>query len=193
MTKITRSDVYVRSEKGGEWFEDFLQSLAEDKEGSVRDVVDAIQHKKSETVQSVVDEYRKMVGLDSIANSEDSSIIATASSRPLSIRHAQALESDGVISEIEQDSKLKEDVRSLCEHSGGNKNTHAIINFLREKLGRELVSYSDEDLVEYIEEMKKGYQEEPEEQHGNVGKVGIDVEDHPEDNAADYITHGKGI
>lgn len=190
--KINRSDVFIRDEKGGKWFEEFLQSFAEEKEGSTREVIDAIQHKKSETVQGVVEEYRKMVGLDSAASSEDGNIVVTASVRPLSIRHAQELNATNVISEIEQDPKLIEDMRSLCEHSGGTKNTHAIINFLRGKLGKELVRYSDKDLVEYIESMKRGYQEEFEEQRGNAGKVGIDVEDHPEDNAADYITHGKG-
>jgi hypothetical protein len=108
--------------------------------------------------------------------------------RPLSVRHKRA----NIVSEIEKDQKIREDVRSLCEHSGGTKNTHSIISFLRDKLGKELVRYSDEDLVKYIEGIKKEYYEDQESPNVDVGRVGVDTEDHPEDNAADYITHGKG-
>lgn len=193
MSKITRSDVYARDEKGGEWFEEFLQSLAEQKESSVLDVLNNIQHKKSETAQGVVDKYREMIGLDAAAEIEDNNnIVSIASSiHPLSIRHAEMLDSN-VVSVIEKDPGIKEDVRSLCEHSGGTKNTHAIISFLRDKLGKELVRYSDKDLIEYIESAKKEYEEDLDMPNIDVGRVGTDTEDHPEDNDADYITHGKG-
>jgi hypothetical protein len=276
MTKINRSDIFVRDEKGPTWFNDFLESLAEEKESSVQDVIDAIQYKRSETVQGVVDEYKKMVGLNSIV--EDIKVEAsterplyeehidltkeeftnrvtigevednvsdpvtyeevenylltnddwiaqqdeeiqnkvvketfeaieimqrmhrrrrerksTASFHPISVRHARMLdEKQDALSVIEKNPKLREDIRSLCEHSGGTKNTHSILNHLREKLGKDLISYSDSDLIEYIEKAKKEYQGDTEEQSADVGRVGTDTEDHPEDNAADYITHGKG-
>jgi len=275
--KITRNDIYVRSEKGADWFNEFLQSFAETKESSYQDLLDAINYKKSETVQGVVEEYRKMVGLDSIGASENKinskasikrplyeehadltkiedeferpnygemldalpdsatrddvaeflltkddwltqqdealqdeiideaygviSIMKKMDRRkrerrsnyhPLSIRHAMPLEVEDVVSAISKDPNLMEDIRSLCEHSGGTKNTHSIIRHLREKLGKQLVSYSDSDLIEYIEKAKKEYQSEKEEKSTDIGRVGTDTEDHPEDNDADYITHGKG-
>lgn len=190
--KIYRNDIYVRSEQGPEWFNDFLRSLAEEKEGSTQDIIDAIQYKKSETVQGVVEEYRKMVGLDNIKASSDKPELVLKAGRPLSIRHAVPFKSEDIVSAIEKDPKLKEDIRSLCRHSGGTKNTHAIINHLREKLGKHLVSYSDSDLIKYIEKAKEEYQDDTEEQSIDIGRVGTDTEDHPEDNVADYITHGKG-
>jgi hypothetical protein len=194
MSKITRSDVFVRDEKGGAWFEEFLRSLAEEKEGSVQDVIDAIQYKKSETVQGVVEEYRKMVGLDTIEASDEKELVSQAGQRPLSVRHAKMLEGpeEDIIALIEKDPALREDIRSLCEHSGGTKNTLSIINHLREKMGKDLVSYSNSDLIKYIEEAKKKFRGDTEEQSVDAGRVGTDTEDHPEDNAADYITHGKG-
>jgi len=299
MSKITRNDIYVRSENGGGWFDEFLRSLAEEKESSVQDVIDAIQYKRSETVQGVVDKYRKMVGLDNIKayeNETDLEVKASmfekvyrnspktlelknkidefadslanwnlkydefpsinkwvdknmddfpygqdevieylgnvmssrsqsywdtsvegrthpdkkklmavladlagdegktaASCRPLSIRHAKIMDDKkDIILIIDKDPKIREDIKSMCEHSGGTKNTHSIINHLREKLGKDLISYSDNDLIDFIEKVKKEYQGDTEEQSADVGKVGTDIEDHPEDNAADYITHGKG-
>ena len=95
-------------------------------------------------------------------------------------------------SKIKQDPQAADDVRSLCEHSGGTKNTHAIISFLRGKLGKELIQYSDKDLVKYIEDTKKMYREDTEAPSLDVGRVGVDTEDNPEDNEADYMAHGKG-
>ena len=192
MSKITRNDLYVRSEKGPEWFNDFLRSLAEEKESSVKDVIDAIQYKKSETVKSVVDEYRKMVGLDNIEASDEKELVSRAS-RPLSTRHAAIInEPDDIVTVIEKDPALREDIRSLCEHSAGTKDTISIINHLREKLGKDKVSYSDDDLIKYIEKAKNKYLGNIEEKSADAGRVGTDSDDHPEDNAADYITHGKG-
>lgn len=191
--KITRNDIYVRSESGGAWFNEFLHSLAETKESSYQELIDAINCKKSESVQGVVDEYSKMVGLNSVEASVNDSELVSRASRPLSVRHAKMIdESYDVVSAIEKDPRLMEDIRSLCEHSGGTKNTHAIIDYLRSKMGKDLVSYSDSDLIKYIEQAKKGYQGDMEEHSTDVGRVGTDTEDHPEDNAADYITHGKG-
>lgn len=196
MSRITRSDVYVRDEKGGEWFQDFLKSLAENKEAYVQDVLDAMNQKKGETVESVVEKYREATGLDTIAaEQKEDGLVATASaSRPLSIRHnAMLSEPEGeVILVIEKDPDIKADLESICEHSGGTKETLAILSFLRDKLGNELVSFSDEDLMEYIEDLKKKYYQEKEEPKGNAGKVGTDTEESPDDAAADYVTHGKG-
>jgi len=193
MSKIIRNDIYVRDESGSEWFDEFLRSLAEEKESSVQDVIDAIQYKRSETVQGVVNQYRKMVGLDNIESSTEENKLKSKACRPLSVRHAKIMsDNKDVISIINKDPKIREDIRSLCEHSGGTKNTHSIIDYLREKLGKDLVSYSDSDLIEFIEKTKRKYQGDTEEQSADVGRVGTDTEDHPDDNAADYITHGKG-
>jgi hypothetical protein len=182
--KIIRNDIYTRSESGGEWFEEFLHSLAETKESSYQELIDAINYKKSETVEGVVDDYRKMVGLDSIEAADKKELVAKAC-RPLSIRHAKMLEGpEDIIALIEKDPELREDIRSLCEHSGGTKNTLSIVNHLREKMGKDLVSYSDSDLIEYIEKAKKEYQGDTEKESADVGRVGTDTEDHPEDNAA---------
>lgn len=194
MSKITRSDVFIRDEQGGDWFQDFLRSFSENKEAYVQDVLDAINEKRGNSVESVVQQYREATGLDSIADEKkEDKMVSTASMRPLSKRHAHMLQEPGeVIVVIEQDPALKADLESLCEHSGGTKETHAILSFLRDKLGKELVSFSDEDLMKYIEDLKDKYYEEKDEPEGNAGKVGTDSEDNPEDNAADYITHGNG-
>jgi ATP-dependent DNA ligase len=70
---ITRNDIYVRDEKGPDWFNDFLQSFAKSKPASIQDILDAINNKRSATVEDVVSMYRDQVGLDLIANSEDES------------------------------------------------------------------------------------------------------------------------
>lgn len=195
MSKITRSDVYVRDEKGGAWFDEFLHSFAGEKESSVYDVINAIHDKKADTVQSVVDDYRKQVGLDSLANDDDDGLKTVASTNKisLSMRHSYLLSTADVVSDIEDNPKLKEDIRSLCEYSGGNKGTHSIINYLRNELGTEVVKYSNDDLVKYIEEVKGEYRDDHDDDQVSAGEVGIDVDDNnSEDNIADYITHGKG-
>jgi hypothetical protein len=291
-TKITRSDVYVRAEDGADWFNDFIESFANNKESaSIQDVLNAITNKRGETVQGVVDKYREMVGLDSFANEEedDHSSEKTAAEKdksfmshldpnkkyqhetegfmrdtetgerepaylddmmcdecgepmpldvhmsaagyylgrmcmcgpysresgyfktredaeeelemykeremrskeakemPLSVRYAS-----GALDELDNNKELKEDVESLCQHSGGTKNTHSIISYLRGKMGKDLVRYSDQDLVKYIDDVKEKYRDSAEESRFEAGKVGVDAEDSPEDNAADYVTHGKG-
>lgn len=190
--RITRSDIYIRDEKGGDWFEEFLNSYAK-KESNAQDVLDAMNQKRGETVESVVEQYRKMTGLDSDASEEHDGLTATASTQPLSMRHAHMMQEpqSEVVILIEKDPEIKADIESICEHSGGTKETHAILNFLRERLGRELVSFSDEDLSKYIEDIKGKYYEEKHEPRGNIGRVGTESEDSPEDDAADYMTHGN--
>jgi len=286
--KINRNDIFVRDESGPSWFNEFLHSFAEQKEGSAVDILNAIQKKKSETVQGVVERYREMVGLDIVADADDKNTVKNAGEvdqnymshlkpgkyiaeeegfmrdvetgerapaylddivckdcnekmplgvkksaagyflgrscncgpysresgyfgtredaenelkfyqnptrleaniRPLSIRHAKELDA---VSLITNDPKIVQDIESLCEHSGGTKNTHSIINYLREKLGKD-ISYSDKDLAKYIEDVKKKYMEQTEDLNNDVGRIGLDNEENPDDAAADYIEHGKGI
>ena len=189
MSYVSRNDMYARDEKGGEWFDQFLRSMADQKSSTIKDVLDAIQEKRGETVKSVIEEYRKMVGLDAFSTLEHDAGIISEASRPLSIRHA---EEQNAMDVLKNDHKLQEDVRSLCEHSGGTKNTISILNFLRDRMGKGLVSYSDKDLLEYIEQIKSRYYEDHEEPQGDVGRVGTDSADGMDSTDADYITHGKG-
>lgn len=203
MSKITRSDVYSRDEAGGDWFQEFLRSYADVKESSTnQEILEAMTSKQGETVESVVSNYRTMTGLDVMAEALDADeIVATASSevakppRPLSCRaehtHEEAAP-ESVIVLIEKDEHLKGDVESLCEHSGGTKETHSILNFLRGKLGSDVVSFSDDDLLEYIEGIKSQYYEEHDAPRGNAGKVGLDGGDHSEGDVAEYQSHGRG-
>jgi len=99
-------------------------------------------------------------------------------------------ETQSVIVLIEKDPKIKSDIHSICEHSGGHRNTLSIVNFLRDILGKELVSFSDGDLKEYIESIKKEYKNDLDDQDVDAGLIGLKDED--EDKTADYIEHGKG-
>ena len=152
----------------------------------------------------MIDQYKDMVGLDSIASKTDNTAETSAISdpiRPLSVRHAEELEKEEeskneeepkhIILLIEQDPGLSADLHSLCRHSGGTKNTHSIMNFLREQLGNELVSYNDDKLIQYIDDVKKQYYHDTPEPDGEVGKIGLDDLDNPEDDVADFIEHGK--
>ncbi len=94
MTKISRNDIYVRDERGADWFNDFLQSFAKEKPASVQDILNAILNKKTETVESVVQSYREQVGLDIINSAEEDPVTikqASVNFRPLSLRHASGL------------------------------------------------------------------------------------------------------
>ena len=302
MTKITRSDVYIQSEKGADWFQEFLETYAENKEAYTQELMNVIQDKRGNTVQGVVDHYREMVGLDSLSSSQtESDITASASAvgatmdeqsvyvttplgdftlsklsfpgqkdpfvRPedlfdekefadlgadeayeliddigdairdsfgekvkvvgglrwscgecgsydsekedtsrcnkcgfsprdkaassLFSKRAEEKEKEDVIVIIEKSPDVKRDLESLCRHSGGTKDTHAIINFLRDRLGKELVSYSNKDLVQYVEDTKSRFKEDLTEPHAEAGMVGTEDLDNV-DETADYILHGKG-
>ncbi len=203
--KIYRNDIYVRSETGGEWFEEFLQSFAESKAYSLQNMLDTMNQKKGQSVENIVNQYKEMVGLETMADQPDANITSTVSnfSRPISIRHAEELESKEeeleseesktILLIIKENPEIDADIHSLCENSGGTKNTHSIISFLRESLGNELVSYNDDDLVQYIDDVKKQYYVHTIEPLGNAGRVGLDDhEDSNQDNVADFIEHGKG-
>lgn len=159
MSKISRSDLYGRSEKGGQWFEDFLKQFSESAGNEIFN---------KQTVSSVVDNYRHLTGLDKIASEKDESIVVV----------------------IEGDENLKSSLESILENSGGKRGTHAIINFLREELGNDIVSYSDDSLIDYINDMKSKYDANPSYVSVDVGKIGTDNFD---DQKADFIEHGKGM
>lgn len=305
--KISRNDVYIRDEKGPEWFEDFLRSLAQ--QSTTQNILDAINKKRGETVEGVVSKYRAMVGLDALADDSENDINKEASHsisfdefwknspktvqlkndimdfsqslntwnlkydafpdvkkwidehmkgfpygheevykylsdvmknradnywnvsyefraqpdhkqlmgiladlagdegkekkvsektsqlKPISVRHAKELDKDkkDVVVIIEGDPKLKADFESILKGSGGTKNTHAILHFLRGLLGSDLVSYSDDHLIQYIDEMKKKYVNTNfEEPSGNAGRVGTEPIEEFNDHAADFMGHGKG-
>lgn len=192
--KISRNDVYIRDEKGPEWFEDFLRSLAQ--QSTTQNILDAINKKRGETVEGVVSKYRAMVGLDALADDDKTEIqIKSKALRPISVRHAKELDKDkkDVVVIIESDPKLKADFESILKGSGGTKNTHAILHFLRGLLGSDLVSYSDDHLIQYIDEMKKKYVNTNfEEPSGNAGRVGTEPIEEFNDHAADFMGHGKG-
>lgn len=194
MSKVSRSDVFVRDEKGADWFNDFLESYAENKEAYVQDVLDAMtgkQDKQADTVQSMVEKYREMVGLDILADEDEPELVVKASAPPISKRAKEEEEELDIVLLIEKDPQLKNDLESICHHSGGHKNTHSILNFLKERLGEDKVSFSDDNLTGYIDGIKDKYKVEVNDQY-EPGKVGLEHQDSPEDQMADYIAHGLG-
>jgi len=114
--------------------------------------------------------------------------VKMASFRSLSVRHA---ETKNIVSIITNDPELKKAIDSFCEHSGGHKSTHSMIQYLREKLGHELVRFSDKDLIAYIEDKKKGCKHLTTEEDIDVGRVGIDENDYHDDDVADYVSHSN--
>ena len=197
MTKVTRNDLFVRDENGPDWFNEFLRSFSNSKPSTVNDILEAITNKKGETVESVVQSYREQVGLDALSQPEDTDNIKTSTTkqassvRPLSIRHAQE-ENKSVVEMIESSPELRSAVDSFCEHSGGTKNTHSIIRFLRDRLGKNAVSYTDEELLDYIEQRKDRFRKDIKEDNKvDFGLVGTDAQEDYEDNVADYTSHGE--
>lgn len=189
MTKVTRNDVFVRGEKGGEWFDEFLKSFAKDRPSSVQDILSAINNKRGETVESVVQNYREQVGLDAFSSTDDSDDTpvknASAPFRPLSKRHAAEVKS--VVEMIKKDEDIQAAIDSHCEHSGGNKNTHTLIHFLRQLLGGD-VSFSDNELKEYLEERKNQFKDDKTEKSPrDVGLIGTDPHEHHDDDIADFM------
>lgn len=189
MTQVSRNDIYVRDEKGADWFNDFLYGLAGTEPTSVQEILSVINNKRTETVESVVQDYRDQVGLDSLNSSdEDEDITKQATTkRPLSIRHA--MENKSVVQLIEDDQSLKAKVDSHCEHTGGTKNIEALISFLRSVLGQE-VSFSDKELRDYLEGRKMRFRDvTPEMSSEDVGRVGTDSSEEHDDDIADYMKY----
>lgn len=188
MTKVSRNDLFARDERGPEWFNEFLYNFANSPPSSIQEILSAINNKKSETVEGLVQSYREQVGLDSLSEIEDAENIKIASEniRPLSVRHAELLEKS-VLQRIKEDPNILADIDSFFEHSGGTKKIESVLTFLREKLGGE-VSFSDKELRDYLDERKNHFRRGLEfGQPGDVGRVGVSPEDQFDDDKADYI------
>lgn len=190
MTTVSRNDIYVRDERGADWFNDFLHQLAGTEPSSVQEILSAINNKRTETVESVVQSYRDQIGLDNLNINIDEDITKQASTkkRPLSIRHA--MDNKSVVQLIEDDSGLKAKIDSHCEHTGGTKNIEALISFLRGILGHQ-VSFSDDKLREYLEGRKSRFKDKSSEERSSedVGRVGTDSSEEHDDDVADYMTY----
>lgn len=125
--------------------------------------------------------------LETIEKHESLKLKSTASQRPLSIRHAVAMDKKpDIILVIKNDTKLQRDVDSLCRHSGGTKSTHSILKFLRDHLGSDAVSYTNDELTAYIEECKDRYRKNIQQSDVDIGLVGTDSQDQYDDDIADY-------
>lgn len=194
MTKVSRNEIFVKAERGGDWLDDFVRIYSEmkDEPTSIDEILGAINNKRSETIDSVMEKYREQAGLNALSGSEQMHV-KTASTTPLSVRHAALQGTPSAVSIIQKDPSVEKAIDSLCKHSGGTKSTHAIINYLRNVLGKELVSYTDKDLIKYIEDRKKAFRhEEPVEDMADVGMVGLeDDKDLYGDGVADYVQHGQ--
>ena len=190
MTTVSRSDIYVRGENGPDWFNEFLESFA--KSGatgptSIQEILDAINNKRGETVESVVQSYREQVGLDVLGSEEEdeSATVKNASSkfRPLSIRHAS------IVEKIKKDPKLLAAIDSHYSHSGGTKNIHALLSFLRNLIGQD-VSFSDKELKDFLEKRRENFKIYlSDEASEDVGRVGTDPHEHHEDDLADFMRY----
>lgn len=189
MTVVSRSDVYMRSEKGPSWFDEFLKTMAEHNPSSVRDIMDTINDKRGETVESVVQSYREQVGLDAVSQDVEEKQVKQASFRPLSIRHASMGPSKSMLPELKKNPAVLQDIDSLCQHSGGTKNTMSIISHLRDKFGRDLVSFSDKDLKDFIDQRKSEFRAPENDEAYDVGLVGQEHSEEFGDDVADYQMH----
>jgi hypothetical protein len=184
---IERSDEFIRSESGGETFQELFRLLTA--QPNTQDLLNAINGKRTETVESLVQSYREQVGLDLITADEAELEVKTASikkAKPISQRHKLA--EPKVLILLQQDPALLGEVESLCTHSGGHKSNHALIDLLRERLGKDDVSLSDPELHKFLDELKTRVKQPVEHHHHDPGAVGT-RSNSTEDNAADY--HGN--
>jgi ATP-dependent DNA ligase len=169
-----------------------ISGMSKDEEAKLKKAIDA---GKSVVVQVSYQEEtkdKKLRHAGWIRSRPDKSPkeVKMAVSKKLFLSKRAAEEAKSVVVLIEENPKIKSDVHSICEHSGGHRDTVSIINFLRNMLGKEVVSFSDGDLKEYIESVRKKYQKDLQEPDVDAGLVGLDDTKH-EDNTADYIEHGK--
>ena len=113
--------------------------------------------------------------------------------KKLSKRHNIFYKRSNINELLQNNPKLKSSIDSFCEYSGGNKSTHSIVDNLRNKFGNDLISFSDDELISYIEERKKHFKDYHSDDLADteVGKAGLNPHDNYEDQVADYITHGK--
>jgi hypothetical protein len=193
MIKITRNDTFVKSEKGPDWFNEFIRFFCENqKPNSVASNLSDIINNR--TVESVVKSYREQVGLDIVGvENEKENNMKIAEEKPTKKFISKRAAKENIILLIESRPDIKEAIESFCRHSGGTKSTHSIINFLRNELGNELVSFTDDNLINYINEYKNKHNEKDQDNKNNktnVGLVGTDKENSYDDAVADYISHG---
>ena len=176
---FTRSDDFMKPEKGGEWFDDLLKQLATTTDQEITSIITGTQ---METVESLTEKYKEQVGLNLIAKEESKVITASVKNKPLSKR-AEVKKSIKDLPQVQQA------VDSFCQHTGGTKSTHSIINNLRKMLGKENVSYTDQELLDYINERKKQfYTSDKEDMSHDIGAAGTDK--NYTDDAADYANRG---
>lgn len=115
--------------------------------------------------------------------------MSKASCKYISKRAEEVDKSDDVVILIMNDESLKNAIDSLLEHSGGSKSSHSIINWLRNKLGKEKVSYTDDNLINYIKERQEYFKQNlTEDPFDDIGRIGTDHD--YTDTTADYINHG---
>ena len=103
-------------------------------------------------------------------------------------------EDQSIVLLIKQDPSMVKAIDSFCEHSGGTKNTHSIINFIRNKLSKDRVSYTDKELLKYIEDRKKAFMKDDVEPDPDkdIGEAGLSsVKEDYGDSVADYVQHGQ--
>jgi len=198
--RISRSDVFVRSESGGEWMEDFLYHFSKNKESKMttQDIMSAIDGIKPNTVSAVVDNYREMVGLDKISETESDTIVVKASRNPtrsLSCRVAKESieeETAPIILIMKDHPEVEKDIDSLCRHSGGNKSTSAIIHYLRNMLGPDTVSFTDDSIVDYVNDVRSKYQSDEDDAADelDVGLIGTEPPPDGDSDTAEYFSNG---
>jgi hypothetical protein len=183
---FNRSDDYVKQEHGGETLDEFFRLLTA-ASNPTQELLNAINGKRTETVASRVQSYREQVGLD-LVEAEETLEIKTASKKGcfLSKRHKTASLQDLLQSHPE----LAQDIDSFSSHSGGHKDTHSILHALRDKLGPDVISYSDQELIAYIESRKEQHKDCSHAPQFEVGAVGIGHEE-PQDQLADYFKAGR--
>lgn len=177
--------------KGKELFEvGQVSGLPEEDEARVKELIDAGKQVVLEVGFQDIMESGKFRHMGYRRTRFDKPVKEVKMAHFISKRHKLA--ASNIVQLIEQHPDIIRDIDSLCSHSGGHKPTHSIINFLREKLGRELISYSDKELIDYIEGKKFQYKDTcHHRQQYDAGSVGIKQDNQADDQIADYYTHAK--
>lgn len=185
---FNRGDDHIKQEHGGETLDEFFRLLTA-ASNPTQELLNAINGKRTETVASLVQSYREQVGLD-LVEANEAPEIKTASKKTcfLSKRHKTASLQDL----LQSNPEVAKDIDSFCSHSGGHKSTHAILHALRDKLGPDVISYSDQELIAYIESRKDQHRDcsHTSPGHFEEGAVGIGHEE-PQDQLADYFKAGR--
>jgi ATP-dependent DNA ligase len=181
--------------KGAELFEvGQLSGMSKEEETQIKRQIDAGKSVVVQVSYQEVMESGKLrhIGFMRIRDDKPAKEVKTASKkeqpmRKLSKRHITA-EVESVITIITNDPEIKKAIESFSRNSGGTKSTTSIIQFLRERLGPS-VKFNDQDLINYIEDIKKSNKLTTRQDTVDVGRVGLDKENAREDDVADYISH----